>query len=122
MSNHKPPWWVYKQRAKAKKSAQTLPMRKPRRNKVFQSREARQVRKNTPEYMMNRRVPKTRRPQPLPLFRKQAPEQMPWWQSAYVSGSVMPEYVPSNANMLKLRQQNLPFGMKPRTIDAPDHY
>lgn len=88
----------------SKPGAYKVPYR-PERNKVYQSKEARRFRKHTPEYMMNRRVPPTKRPPKLPL-----------------GSSVLPEYAALNTNLLKLGQQHLPFGMKPRTIDGPDHY
>jgi len=56
------------------------------------------------------------------MVTKQAPEYMRRSESAYLNGSVLPEYAALNTNMLKLGQQHLPFGMKARTIDAPDHY
>ncbi len=95
---------------------------RPKRNKVYYSKEARQLQKNDPVQMGKRRVPRTRRPQPPQLYSRQAPEQMPWWRSAYLSNSVMPERVSDNANLLNIGQQHLPYGMKPRTIDGPDHY
>ncbi|MBI3413221.1 MAG: hypothetical protein HY051_04025 [Candidatus Aenigmarchaeota archaeon] len=127
MSNRKVPRWVYKkQRAKAAKARQTHKVsyaNRPNRNRVYPNRdfEARALYRNSLEGMLNRRVPKTRFPQPLPLFSKQPPEYMGPTQSAYLSRSVLPEYVAQGTNILKLRQQSLPFGMR-RTIDAPDHY
>ncbi len=120
MSN--PRWNGNRNNWKNKKRANVLLPKRPRRNKVYYSKEARQFQKHDPIQMGKRRVPKTRRPQPLPLFSNQAPEYMKSTQSAYLDGSSLPEYAALTTNMLKLGQQNLPFGMRPRTIDAPDHY
>lgn len=132
MSNYKPPWWVYKEqrtnarhvdaRSLALAGMRPKPTTSPKWAFVAKARapivrDARMRGNRLPGY----RVARTRRPAPL-MVTKQAPEYMRPSESAYLNGSVLPEYAALNTNMLKLRQQNLPFGMKPRTIDAPDHY